>query len=127
VKITLAGDRELLAKLGKLKKTQARKAIRKGSRAGSKVIQAQARENAPVKSGALKKEVKVRALKRSRKWTGTQVTTKVEGGPTYYGGFVEFGTKKMKGRFFIRRAVEQVQQQAGQTFIDGIASEIDKL
>jgi HK97 gp10 family phage protein len=127
MKVTIRGDRELIKKLGTLRKTQAKKAIRKGSRAGSKIIQAAAKQNVPVKSGALKKEIKVRALKRSRRWTGTLVNTRVAEGPTYYGGFVEYGTKRMKARHFLTDAVESTKAQAGQAFIDGIASEIDKL
>lgn len=126
MKVTITGDKALLSKLSKLRKTQAKKAIRVGSRAGSKIIQSAAKENVPVVTGALRTSIKVRALPRSRKWTGTQVTTRVEGGVPY-ASFVELGTHRMKARKFIKGAVEQAGATAAQTFIDGIASEIDKL
>lgn len=126
MKISVTGDKELLDKLGKLRKTQVAKAIRKGSRAGSKIVQAKAKENVPVVSGALKREIKVRALKRSRRWTGTQVTMRVAGGVPY-GSFVDLGTKRMKARHFVERAVEEVKDAAGREFVEGIASEIAKL
>ena len=126
MKISITGDKALMAKLQKLKKTQAKAAIRKGSRAGSKVIQSAAKGNAPVITGALKASIKVRALPRSRRWTGTQVTTRVEGGVPY-ASFVELGTHRMKARNYIKRAVEQNGANAGRVFVDGIAGEIDKL
>ncbi len=126
MKISVTGDKELLTKLSKLRKTQAAKAIRKGSRAGSKVVQAKEKEDAPEITGALKREIKVRALKRSRRWTGTQVTMRVAGGVPY-GSFVDQGTKRMKARHFVKRAVEEAKDAAGREFVDGIASEIAKL
>lgn len=128
VRVTVKGTENLVRKLQTLKKTQSKKAIRKGSRAGCKLVQAEAKANVPVRTGALRKEIKVRALgRKAKKWTGTQVTTKVEGGPTYYGGFVELGTKKMAARHFIKRAFQSVKGSAEQAFIEGIRSEIDKL
>jgi HK97 gp10 family phage protein len=123
---TVAGADELIARLRTFKKVKSKKAIRKGSRKGSKIVQAKAKANVPVKSGALQKAIKVRAIKRSRKWAGTTVTTKVAQGPTYYGGFIEYGTKYIKARHFIKQAFEQSRASAGRAFVDGITEELAK-
>lgn len=126
MKSTVRGADELVTKLQAMRKTHAKAAVRKGARAGAKIEQARAKDLVPVKSGALKKEIKVRAITRSRRWTGAQVTTKVKDGPTYYGAFVNYGTKKMKARRFLNLAAEQSKGAAGKAFADGIAAEIER-
>lgn len=121
VKVT--GDKELIAKLQAVKTTKAKAAIRKGSRAGSKLVLAEAKTLVPVKTGALKQAMKVRALPRSRKWTGTQITMKAE--DVFYGAFVELGTKHMQAKKFLRDAMADSRSSALSTFIDGIKQELD--
>jgi len=93
------------------------KALRKGLRAGTKVMAKDAKANAPVhqgayppgrkdrKPGTLKAAIKVRAMKRSRKGPGYRMTDFT--GPNYYGAFQEYGTKKQKARPYLRPAFDR--------------------
>src|SRR5438132_1009826 len=83
----VTGAKELMAKLEKLDKVTAKRALRKGTRAGAKQIAATARTIAPRRTGALASTIKVRALKRSRKAVGTRVDLTIR-----YGSFVELGS-----------------------------------
>lgn len=97
INITLSGDRQLLAKLDRLSKKDSRAVVRKAARKAAKPVMQQARANAPVKTGALKKSIKVRAIKRSRTRIGVRISTtgleSVFQGKQFYGAFQEYGWK----------------------------------
>ncbi len=120
---------------------EAKAAIRKGTRAGSKIIAARAKALIPevtrkdrhgvVTSGRLRKAVKVRAMKRSRSgWVGSTVTIDGGGlgytGDEFYGAFVEFGTKRMSARQYFKKAAEQTREGAIDTARAIIVSELSK-
>lgn len=94
VKMTVHGDKQLVARMVKLRKTEKDKIIRKGLRSGSKIIKRETEAGAPVgPTGRFKKSFKVRAMKRRRGRIGIQVQSG-EGffkGETFYGGFVALG------------------------------------
>lgn len=98
--VGIEGTDKLVAKLQKFKKSQSRAAIRKALRAGAKATQKVAKGSLPKKTGKLRRSLKVRAIKRSRKKLGVTVTTGADGsafkGKAFYGGFQEFGWKTGK-------------------------------
>lgn len=76
----------------------AKKALRNGLRAGAKITTAAARAVAPVRTGQLRRAIRTKAAKRSRRYIGVK-TMIGEGyfkGETFYGAFVEFGWKTGK-------------------------------
>lgn len=83
----LTGSAELNAKLATLKSAKAKQAIRKASRAALRPVAAEAKSNAPRRTGQLAKSVKVRSLRRSRSRVGSQVTAS----GTLYGAPQEYG------------------------------------
>ena len=101
-----------------------KKAIRKGSRAGAKLVQARAKQTIPAGSGATRKAVKVRTLPRSRKWVGTMCSLKVAGTDVYYASFVELGAKHIEARRHVKQAAQEVATQAGQAVVDAIIAEL---
>lgn len=117
--IELVGDRELIRKLRHLETVVARKAIRKGLRAGAKIITAEARRQAPVgESRKLRRAIKTRAAKRSRRYIGvvTQLGAGDFMGETFYGAFQEFGWHIGK-----RRGGKKTRRQArGRRFRKGV-------
>lgn len=117
----LTGDKRLLDKLNQLKKTDAKAAIRKGTRAGAKIVQARAKQSAPIRTGTLRQSIKVRALPRSRKWTGTMARAQV-----FYGAFLEYGTKHIKARHYMRQATDDTKQQAMTVALDMIRDEVER-
>ena len=97
--IKLIGGKELDRKLKALPRKVAKKILRQALRAGAKIILAQAKANAPVATGQLKKSLKVRAMKRTRKGTvGFKVQTKAGDfkGDEFYGSFLEYGFRRGK-------------------------------
>jgi len=121
----LQGDKELIGKLDSLKRTDAKAAIRKGTREGAKIVQAKAKELVPVRTGTLKRNIKVRALPRSRKWVGTMVKTTFANSEAFYGQFVEYGTRKMAARHFLKKAVNEQGDTALRRAADIIRVEVE--
>lgn len=88
-----------------------RKGAMKGCRAGAKVVEAEVRRSAPVKTGLLREAFKVRALTKKQKLfsrgVGYSVSNKKNHlfkGEHFYAGFLEYGTKH---RFIKKRHFDQ--------------------
>lgn len=127
--IHMTGGAELERRLKALPGKIAKKLIRRALRSGAKIILAQAKANAPVDTGALKKSLKVRAAKRrGRGSVGVTVST-AEGdfkGDQFYASFIEYGHKRGKrpgkgatdareevpARPFMRPAFDEKKQEA---------------
>lgn len=93
----LQGDDELRQKLRSLTSKDAKAALRKGTRAGAKIVAAEDKDAVPNLSGNLRASVKVRALKRSRRWVGHAVVLNAiskRGVP--YSAFVNYGTRRIR-------------------------------
>jgi HK97 gp10 family phage protein len=114
--IFIRGDLDIEARLAVLEKGQARKIVRRGSRAGAKRILPTARSLAPHRTGQLRGAIRVRAGKRSRKYIAVRCTCGKDWfkGDTFYGGFQEWGwqtgkrgsaaRRQVKGKHFMERA-----------------------
>lgn len=108
------GNKEVKAAMKSVSK-KLRASIRKGSRAGCRLILAQAKELAPEKTGALQRAMKVKAIPRSRRFIGTMVRMEV-----FYGAFVDLGTKHIKARNFMRGAAKDEKMPAINTLCNAI-------
>jgi HK97 gp10 family phage protein len=119
------GAEQLQQKLSELSKTHAKAAIRKGTRAGAKIVQAEAKNRVPVRTGRLKKGLKVRAMPRKKNYVGTMVRL-ADTGEVFYGGFVEFGTKYIKPRHYLENASKAVKDAALNKAITEAKAEIER-
>lgn len=121
----IRGLNEVVSRLHALEKNQARAVLRKATRAGAKAFLGPIKAATPVRTGLLRRAVKVRAMKRTRKrFIGTAVTLGAGffKGPTFYGAFLEFGRKTGKrgssnrrqipGRHFMERAGQRAMGSA---------------
>jgi HK97 gp10 family phage protein len=143
--IRIEGSAELKAKFARLQKNVAKKHTRKALRAGAKIIRAEARANAPVKSGLIRRGIRVIAGKSRKGMISILVTLgdRLFQGKEFYGAFQEFGWfsgKRIRGKFkgadakdryhaaslaagrafhpgkfFMRRAFETKKDQAART------------
>ena len=120
VTLVLTGDKELDAKLAKLKSADAKRAFRKAARATIKPFKEDVKQALPSKSGALKKSTKVRSMKRSRQAIGVRVS--VDAVP--YGRFVLLGTKRIKGRRTIRNEADKQRASIQRKFGKNLGREI---
>lgn len=145
-RVTVQGDKKLLAKLNRLGRTEANKVIRTALRAGSKTIADETKRLAPVgqdrgshKKGTLKRAIKVRAMKRKRGRIGTmvQIGQGFFKGATFYGGFValghKIGSRKLGGsrgqvpaNEFMKTAVKNKEKQVLSQFGRDVGAGIEK-
>lgn len=107
----IQGIEAVLNALGEVDKKLGKKILRKGLRAGAKVVENFVKANAPIgDSGLVLASIKVKAQKKSRKSFGLVVTTGDSHpykGKAYYAAFIEYGTSKMPARPFLRESYEQ--------------------
>lgn len=118
-------DRRLMSLEPKLQK----KVIRKAQRDGAKDVLAAAKSLAPVKSGALKKNLKIRTIKRKKGQVGLDIGTAAKDftGDQFYSSFLIYGTKKIpKGKHdFLTPAYEQTNDKVRNKIIDQIQMGIE--
>jgi len=97
-----------------------KKILRKSMRKGAKVIQKEAKANAPVGSSKmLKKNIKVKAGKRSRETITLNVQNAAGDykGQTYYAAMVNFGTKHQEAQEFMDKAFESKGDEASDLIV----------
>lgn len=136
VTIQVRGATAIIRALARLEKREAKKIIRRALRMVAKKITERAKMLAPVDTGRLKRAIRTRAGKRSRRYIAV-VSTIGEGqfqGETFYGGFQEWGWKTGKrgsdnrrdvpGKHFMQGAAEQVGPQAAEAATQQIAAEL---
>ena len=128
----LTGVKELDNALRQFEPKLVKKIARKVVRKAAKPVQESAQRRVRVKTGRLKRSIKVRALKRSRKnkhRVGVRVITG-EGffqGSTFYGGFIEYGTKNMRKKPFMRPAMDENHETVRRVFQSEIAALIPQV
>lgn len=129
--IRVEGLRQLHDKLNTLDRKRIKPTLRKALRAGAKLVLADARKRTPVRSGNLRKSLRIRATPGKRK--GTVSVSVITGnssnmftGTTYYGGMVHFGTKHQKAQPWLEEAFKSKQMQALQGIIRKLKLELDK-
>ena len=114
--------RDLEPKLGK-------KVIRQEMRKSLKATQTAAKQLAPVASGAVRNAIKIRAGKTKRGRISIIVILG-EGdfvGKTFYGAFVDLGTKRIIARMFMTRAFESTKDSAKNQAVAGILAGLEKI
>lgn len=129
-KLILQGDKELIAAMNALTPALEKKVLRTALRAGGKPILAQAKSNAPFKTGQTRRALKLRAMKRSRKnRVGVIVQTK-DGdykGDQFYASFIEYGTSKMAAKPFMRPAFDTKKNESLQIVTREIDAGLQKV
>lgn len=147
VTVSVQGDKQLIARLKKLRTTDANKMIRKGLRAGAKVVQRATVAQSPVgpgrkdrKPGTLKRSFKVRAMKRKLGRIGILVQSG-KGffkGETFYSGFVVLGHKvgsrtlgnarsQVAANEFMKRAADKSAPEAIRILEETVKRELDAM
>jgi len=121
--ITLLGDKKLNKAFGALAVIDQRKVMRKSQRAAFKPVLKSAKANAPVRTGKLKKSLKLRALKRSRNRSGVFVRTGTrselgipENAKYYYPAHVELGHSDVAPVPFLRNAFDSNKDRVWRKF-----------
>ncbi|PQO33152.1 hypothetical protein C5Y96_09845 [Blastopirellula marina] len=135
-KVSITGEKKLDKALRNLEPKFRRKVANKAMRKGMKIIQRTAKSYAPVGKpqkdhtpGLLKKNIKVRAGKRSRRTFGIDVRIgdKDWQGKAWYGSAVVFGTKKQKENDFMKRAYKDKESQVRKQVINDMWQGIEDI
>lgn len=125
--VKLEGARELQAKLQELDKKVAKKVTRQALREGAKIVAAEAKTLAPVRSGNTRKAIKVRAGRSKKDYISVLVSvgSKWFTGKEFYAAFVEFGHflgLKLGGKFrgeAGRKLYRRLSIAAGRKWVPG--------
>ncbi len=125
--VQITGDKQLEKVFDQFEVNLRKKIARKAIRKAAKPVRDTAIARAPVDTGLLKKSIKVRAMKRSRKNKHTVAVRVVTGegffkGEAFYGGFLEYGTTRMRARPFMRPAHDENKNTVRQVFQTEIAA-----
>lgn len=139
-KFSVSGGDAVAYAIKKLGNKVGKKPIRKGLRAGAKVFQMEMKRAAPVRSGFLRKHIKVRSAKPKRDrlqvlaTSGDPKKANLNSGDAWYGGAVEYGHAgggwyrgKVDAKPYIRPSFDAKKQQAEKTAQDTIRAEVRKL
>ena len=117
--ITVEGADKLEKALISLEPKIARKLVRRTLRNAAKPILALAKSLVPVRTGRLKKSLKIRAAKRRKGRYGVRIQTGTrdelgidEKTPYYYPAAVEYGTNTSPAQSFMRAALDSKKQAA---------------
>jgi HK97 gp10 family phage protein len=123
VSFIITGFKEIDDKLKGLEKKVQKKVTRQAMRKGLKPVLSEARANAPVDTGELRKGIKIKSGKGSRR----QITMNVQTtDPNYVGKFLEFGTRKMKAHPFMRPAYDTKGDQATAIALDELRKGVER-
>jgi hypothetical protein len=102
--------KKILADLNEISAKRGRDIVRKSTRTAAKeILLPQAKSNVPVRSGQLKRAIKVRAIQRSKNAVGVRVSASEKDftGDQFYASFIELGWRSGK------RSSEILQIQRG--------------
>lgn len=133
VDISVLGERELERKLAKLTAGVQRKIVRRALRDAAKPIRDAAKSRAPVKSGRLRRNIKVRSMRRSRVRLGVLVRTGTRDemgipsdSPWYYPAIIEYGYENVPANPFLRGALDSNRQKALRIISDSVLGGINR-
>jgi HK97 gp10 family phage protein len=127
VSFKISGDKELQRALNALPGKVQKKIMRGALREAAKVVAAEARARVPVETGTLRDSIKVRALKGKRGSVGASVESG-EGqfkDESFYGAFIEFGTRNAPAKPFLRPAAKSKQPACVAVVAEAIRTRID--
>jgi HK97 gp10 family phage protein len=120
--LVITGIRQLDKALAELEPKVVKKILRKAMRPSMKPMLKQAKANAPVDTGAIKKAIRLKSAPRSRQTLGLdlQIGEQNYVGKTFVGAFHEFGTSKMEPRPFMRPAYDSHKSKARTNTMEAI-------
>jgi len=118
--ISVTGDKAILKAFDRMSKKDSKAAIRKATRAGQKINQAAVKAQIPKDTGALRKSIKVRSMRRSRVRQGTTV---VSIGPRYL-AFVELGTVRREAMQTMKISEEKNREKVFKETLETLSKEL---
>lgn len=131
-KYVVTGIKEIDRALKELAPKLGRKIVKSAMKKAMAPVEAAAEANAPVDTGLLQSSIKMRASKKSRNSFGIDVRIgeKDWAGKSWYGAAQEYGTSKMPGKGFLRKAYDEKKDEskaiAIRELLDGLNQELQR-
>lgn len=119
----IEGLDELERQFDRLAETSKKKVMQKALNAGIAPIKKEAKANAPVRTGLLKKSIRSKQLR----FTENPAVGIFVSGKAYYWRFLEEGTSKMAAAPFLRPAADSKHEEGVEKFKEKLKAEIDKI
>lgn len=119
----IEGLDELERQFDRLAETSKKKVMQKALNAGIAPIKKEAKANAPVRTGLLKKSIRSKQLR----FTENPAVGIFVSGKAYYWRFLEEGTSKMAAAPFLRPAADSKHEEGVEKFKEKLKVEIDKI
>ena len=116
-RISMRGDKELARLLSRAPEILRQASDNATEKIASRIVD-NAKFNCPVKTGRLQKSI--RYSKATGGFGGRSIGSWQIGAYTPYASFVEFGTRYMAGRYFVRNAFLMVQPDINRTLREQI-------
>lgn len=129
-RLDLSGLAAIEKDLAMLSKAENVRVKRSAVRAGAAVFRDAARDNVPVRTGRLRRNIVVDGARGDPSIAGVIVRTKGKGGGknnAFYWRFVELGTSKMPADPFMRTAFDQKEEEAADAAEAKLMAEIDRI
>ena len=114
----VVGEQELIKKLNKLSRGEIKTAVYKALRRGTDMIRGEAKRRAPIDTGRLRFSITARTWEENLTgvvycdYPKNTKNSKKTGKPRYYAPFVEYGTRKIAARPFLKPALRAKKKQA---------------
>ena len=122
VKVGIEGADKIVKEL-KAMEEKASDVLMQGAKAGGKIALADARQNCPVDTGALKASLDLTEMKA----TATKATVKVDYDKSLqYGTHVELGARGRPGNPFLRNAVDKNIDQINREIVNVISKAVGR-
>lgn len=104
--LLIRGLKETQANMERILKELEGQPVARAMQAGASIIQKEAQRTAPVLTGRLQASITAQIA------TQGKVVTGLVGSTVTYAPFVEYGTRRMRGRRFLQNAMESKEKEA---------------
>ncbi|MFO8012125.1 MAG: HK97 gp10 family phage protein [Phycisphaerae bacterium] len=129
VALKVEGAREIRRRLAALPRTVEKRIVRRAVREGAKIVREEAERRCPVATGRLRRTLTQRKGRQRRGSYTVAVQhnwKRYYGQVPFYGGFVEYGTRRMPARPYMRPAADAKQDEAGRAVIQSLQEGIER-
>lgn len=123
-RLSISGLDSLVDDFNLLSKIEQKKVAQKATRAGAIVFRDAIRQNAPIRSGKMRRSISVDTARNANAATSGVTFKKIRGFYPFYWWIIEKGSSKMAANPFVRGSfdanIEAAEKAAGETYIIAI-------
>lgn len=126
MKLTMTGIRELDVQLQRLKLTAAKRIVRPACRKALRPIHKEIKSTSPRRTGELRRHIKLRAIKRTRRFVGARVTVDVRHGAPVEWGWKPGDGDKVPGQYFMVQVANRKRARTIEIYRQEVAMGLER-